>query len=245
MLEINIQEKKFSSSHSPILANCQFAMNQGELTAIIGPSGAGKSTLLRLIAGLDHQFTGNIELDGRALASEPIGIIFQKDLLMPWLSILDNICLVLGKSTAENIAKATQILTDVGLSNNLHYFPHQLSGGMQRRVALARAFVIHPKLLLMDEPFVSLDEPNVLILHALLKKLRQQYASTTIFVTHHLLEAITLADRIVFMSQRPGRVIETRRIDLPLNRTLHDPAVAAMHDAILREFPHILNGQLS
>src|SRR6056300_1521998 len=148
---VNIADKSFDT-HGAILQNLEFSARRGEFIALVGPSGAGKSTLLNILAGLDQSYGGSIQWGGAELESDDtklrLGMLFQEPRLMPWLSVLDNISLVMPQ-TPDQFDKASKLLADVGLSKWLHAWPNQLSGGMQRRAALARAFAVSPQLLLM------------------------------------------------------------------------------------------------
>src|ERR687897_1267451 len=177
--------------------------------ALFGPSGCGKSTLLNLVAGLDSDFAGEV------LLPEParIAYVFQEPRLLPWLTVEDNLALVLADDPQSD-AKIAQWLGEMGLADVRAVFPTRLSLGMARRVALARAFIIQPTLLLMDEPFVSLDEPTADRLRRLLLDALRAHPATVLFVTHNLREAITLADRIALLTPAPARVQGI--VDVPL-----------------------------
>jgi NitT/TauT family transport system ATP-binding protein len=178
--------------------------------ALFGPSGCGKTTILNLLAGIDQDFDGEIE---RA-EEERIAYVFQEPRLLPWLTVEDNLKLVLDDGIDPEPLIDTW-LDEMGLRDVRTVFANRLSLGMARRVALARAFIIRPKLLLMDEPFVSLDEPTAHRLHHLLLDTLAAHPAAVIFVTHSLREAITLADRIVFLSTSPTHVV--RAADVPLS----------------------------
>lgn len=239
-LEIRIRRKVFAATGVCALRDLRFSVAGGEFLAIVGPSGAGKSTLLNIIAGLDREVDGEIAVahDG---AEARIGFMFQEPRLMPWLTVADNLRLVMAMDP-EATARARRLLEQVGLAGFEDAFPGQLSGGMQRRVALARAFAIRPQVLLMDEPFLSLDAPTAARLRALLVALCESSRPTVLFVTHHLREALALADRVLFLSGRPGRVVLSHGVDLPRPRDLEDRAVGALHDRLLDEHPDLLSG---
>jgi ABC-type nitrate/sulfonate/bicarbonate transport system ATPase subunit len=213
---------------------------------VVGPSAAGKTTLLNIIAGLDEDVSGDIRLglrerpaNGKEAAR--IAFVFQTPRLMPWLSVLDNVRLVLGDSD-EDQERARQLLDAVGLTEFIDAFPSRLSGGMQRRVALARAFAVRPQLLLMDEPFVSLDSPTAWRLRQQLLALWDDLKPTILFVTHDLREALTLSDRVLFLSSRPGRVVLEKQIRLPRPRAPQDAAVLALEERLMKDHPQILSG---
>ncbi|WP_148252682.1 ABC transporter ATP-binding protein [Aidingimonas lacisalsi] len=243
-LSVAVHEKRFASH--VVLQDLSFTAHAGEFVALVGPSGAGKSTLLHLIAGLDDQFSGGIRWNDRPLdqgrhPEERLGIMFQEPRLMPWLSSLDNVRLVQRPADTE---RAVALLTDVGLGDALDAWPHQLSGGMQRRLALARAFVVTPRLLLMDEPFVSLDMPTGDRLRDSLQALWQRDRPLVLFVTHDLREALALADRILFLSTSPGRLILDFRVPLERPRRREDSSVSALQAELGQHYPHLLAGTL-
>ena len=158
---------------------------------------------------------------------------------MPWLTVAENLDLVLE----DGAPRSRELLEQVELADRGDSYPGQLSGGMQRRVALARAFSIRPQLMLMDEPFVSLDEPTAQRLRALLLSLWRELQPTVLFVTHNLREAIALSDRLLFLSASPGRVIHEQRVELPRPRDVNDDGISRLHGEILSEHPDILSGQ--
>ncbi len=244
-LEVRVIHKSYPGSRVAILKDLNFTADSGEFVAIVGPSGAGKSTLLNIISGLDRDLQGEVRYQDRLLHvnnAQParIGFIFQDPRLMPWLTVLENLRLVLKAENSIEVAR--HALRDVELVDVENAFPGQLSGGMQRRVAMARAFIMQPALLLMDEPFVSLDAPTAARLHTLLLKLWRESRATVLFVTHNLREALSLADRVLFLSGSPAGVVLDMPIDIPRPRHLDDSAVSALHDSIIREHPEILSG---
>jgi len=160
---------------------------------------------------------------------------------MPWLTVMDNLMLVLDKST-DSVERIRQLLREVGLADVEQSFPNQLSGGMQRRVSLARAFAMRPELLLMDEPFLSLDAPTAARLRQLLLTLWGELHPTVLFVTHHLREALALADRVLFLSSSPARVVLEVPVQLPRPRELRDTGIGELHDHLLAQYPELLSG---
>ena len=243
-LQIRIQQKRYHNTGTHVLENIQLDIKPGQFVAIVGPSGAGKSTLLNMIAGLDRDFDGEITVDGQPLHADEelrkkIGFMFQESRLMPWMTVLDNLLLVLGKEQAET---ARTLLQQVQLSEIEDHFPGQLSGGMQRRVALARAFSIQPDLLLMDEPFMSLDAPTADYLRNLLMKLWSDTQPIVLFVTHYLREALALADRVIFLSEAPARVVHDLPIQLARPRSVEDDRISQLHSELLRQHPDLLSG---
>ena len=198
------------------LAGVSLDVAAGEFLGILGPSGCGKSTLLRLVAGLASPTAGTI---GRE--SGDIGFVFQEPTLMPWATALANVALPLklrGLGRGEREARAAVALDSVGLKGFERAFPRELSGGMKMRVSLARALVVEPRLLLMDEPFAALDEITRHRLNRDLLGLWQRSGVTVVFVTHSVFESVFLAQRIVVMASRPGRVSADFRVDQPYPR---------------------------
>jgi NitT/TauT family transport system ATP-binding protein len=194
----------------------------GEFLAIVGPSGCGKTTMLRIVAGLDTQTQGTIEVVRGQPASRPVNsMVFQQESIFPWMTVRDNAAFGLkarGIGKQQRYAMVQQILERAGLSGFENALPHQLSGGMKQRVALARAFANDPEILLMDEPFAALDEQTKLILQGELLRIWEASGKTVLYVTHSIDEAITLADRVLVMSARPGRVKELVNIAGIFNR---------------------------
>lgn len=240
MVDIEIARKTFADrggGRHVALAKLRLALADGEFVCLVGPSGCGKTTLLNIVGGLDSDFDGRV----RHLPQEPrIGVVFQAPRLLPWLTVLDNVRLVATGSGADRRARA--LLEAMELADVLHAYPAQLSGGMQRRVALARAFVIAPTLLLLDEPFVSLDAPTAERLRAMLGELWIDQRSTVLYVTHDLREALALADRVCFMSGAPGRIVLEVAVALPRPRRADDGAVRELHSQLMRRHPELLSG---
>ncbi len=217
-------------------------VSEGEFVALVGPTGCGKSTLLNAAAGLLQPSTGVVSIFGRRLSglNAQAGYLFQADALMPWKSALDNVAIgleVAGVGREEAVRRATAMLTRVGLKAFVDRYPHQLSGGQRKRVALAQVLVREPKILLMDEPFGPLDAQTRLIMGELLLSLWQADRKAVLFVTHDLDEAIALADRVVIMSAGPAaRIIGDFAIDIPRPRDIAevkaDPRFHALHALI-------------
>ena len=245
-LRIAIARKAFENPPNLVLKGLEFRVEPGEFVAIVGPSGAGKSTLLNIVAGLDRHYEGEVEsAGGEASGREEVrvGYVFQAPRLMPWLSALDNVRLVLPPdSTSTDTAR--EVLHEVGLEGFEDAYPGQLSGGMQRRVALARAFGVNPALLLMDEPFGSLDEPLAWRLREHLQSLWRHRRSMVLFVTHDLEEALSLSDRVLFLSPRPARVMLEQAVDLPRPRGRDDPGVERLRSELLARHPDLLAGRV-
>ncbi|NMG74182.1 ABC transporter ATP-binding protein [Aromatoleum diolicum] len=243
MLEVTINRKSYADRGGRphvALAGLELCAAPGEFVCVVGPSGCGKSTLLNAVGGLDHDVDGRMRI-GAPGASHETGFMFQDPRLMPWLTVLDNVLLVGGQSP-EARERAINLLRAMELGDVMHAYPGRLSGGMQRRVALARAFVIEPAVLLMDEPFVSLDVPTANRLRGMLVELWQRCRSTVLFVTHDLREALSLADRVCFLSPAPGHVVLELPVDLPRPRSPEDSNVAQLYARLLAEHPEILAG---
>jgi ABC-type nitrate/sulfonate/bicarbonate transport system ATPase subunit len=224
----------------PVLDHINLDLRRGEFLSIVGASGCGKSTLLRLIVGLDGDFDGEILIDGRPVNGPGLerSMVFQDHRLFPWLTVHDNIGLGLDSlalGQRERQLRIADMIQLVGLSGFAQAYPHQLSGGMAQRAAIARALVSEPTILLMDEPFGALDSLTRLYLQEELLRIWSERRVTVIVVTHDVEEAIFLSDTIVVMEPRPGRVQDTLRVELarPRNRAL--PAFGALKTSILEQ----------
>ena len=191
-----------------MIADLSFVIEEGETGALIGPSGCGKSTLMRILAGLDRDFEGSVHVpaDGR------VGMVFQEPRLLPWRSVEDNVRLATPNASEAEVAA---LFAALGLSDHRTHFPGELSVGLARRAALARAFAVRPTLLLLDEPFVSLDAPLARQLQRDLARLVESRSMITVLVTHDIDEAIALADRIFVLSARPAHVVDEIRVTSP------------------------------
>ena len=210
------------------LADIDLSIRRGEFVSIIGPSGCGKTTLLRAIGGLQEPTSGRVRIDGKApreaQRDKQIGFVFQDPSLLPWRNVVENVRLPLQVNRRESasIRDPEGLIDLVGLSEFGCYYPHQLSGGMQQRVALARSFVTSPSVLLMDEPFGALDEiTRSAMRFELMRVWRSDAAAancTVVFVTHSIAEAVLLSDRVVVMSSQPGQIAVVLDIDLPRPR---------------------------
>ena len=202
----------------PVLRNVSFDVRQGEIVSLIGESGCGKTTLLRIIQGLVRLDSGSVQVDGTSVTKpgRDRGFVFQQASLLPWRSARHNVEFGLelqGLPARERAARAESLLNLVGLAHAGDQYPHELSGGMQQRIGLARALAIEPAILLMDEPFSALDAQTREVLQSELHRIHAATEKTTLFVTHDLDEAIYLSDRVVVLGAKPGRVREI--IDIP------------------------------
>jgi NitT/TauT family transport system ATP-binding protein len=211
------------------LRDISLTVSSGEFVALLGPSGCGKSTLLELIAGLEPISSGEITIDGqRVTGPDPRAVmVFQEHSLFSWLTVEDNVAFGLkmkGIPLAERRARARTVLERVRLAKFAGHYPHQLSGGMKQRAAIARALVGNPGFILMDEPFAALDFQTRVLMQQFLLEIWQDFGSTILFVTHQIDEAVLLSDRVLTFSAGPGRIIEDLKIDLPRPRNYTDPA---------------------
>jgi NitT/TauT family transport system ATP-binding protein len=209
-IEIAGLRKQYIGAQGDVVALHDFSLriSPGEFLCIVGPSGCGKSTLLRILAGLDRQSAGSIRVDAAGWAVEN-AMVFQESGLFPWMSVEANVAFGLmtrGVPAAKAAARVEAALKLVGLGKFRRHYPHQLSGGMRQRSAIARAFVTDPAMLLMDEPFAALDAQNRAILQTELVRVWEQTGKTIIYVTHSIEEALLLGDRCVVMTAQPGRI---------------------------------------
>jgi len=230
-LEVNIRNKCFraaSGARRHVLGEISFALLPGEVGALVGPSGCGKTTLLRIIAGLDGDFDGSVRLP----APGKLGVVFQEPRLLPWRSVEDNVRL-LAPHAGE--AELSELFATLELSGHRRHYPGELSLGLARRVALARAFAVKPDLLVLDEPFVSLDAKLAVRLRAELAELVSRRPVTTLLVTHSIEEAVGLADRIILLTPSPARVLADVPIDTP-RRVRSPERIAALSREIAQKF---------
>jgi NitT/TauT family transport system ATP-binding protein len=207
------------------LRQIDVAVEQGEFISVVGPSGCGKTTFLRMVAGLEPATSGTILIDGQPLRGpgNNRGFVFQNDSLLPWRTVLSNALIgpeVAGKVGDRERQRTLDLLKLVGLGGFENYYPRQLSGGMRQRVNLARALAIDPDVLLMDEPFASLDAQTREIMQTELLRIWERGRKTVLFVTHQIDEAVFLSDRVLVFARRPGRLQESIEIKLPRPRAL-------------------------
>lgn len=212
-LEVRIQEKRYPTADGGqivALKGAAFSLEHGSFTCLIGPSGCGKTTLLRILLGLEPDYEGSVSLPSSSTA---IGAVFQEPRLLPWRTVEENLRLALPRTDANLSLDA--LLAELDLSDMRSRYPGELSLGLARRAALARALAIEPQILLLDEPFVSLDQTMAQRLRGLLLQLWRNRALTVLMVTHNLREAIQLADRLILLSPRPAHVVGEVTLDRP------------------------------
>ncbi|MCU1376022.1 MAG: transporter, ATPase subunit [Actinomycetia bacterium] len=228
-IAITLEEvsKAFGHSDDAVVAldRIDLEVKRGEFLCLVGASGCGKSTMLNLIAGLDRPTVGHVSVDGKP------ALMFQEAALFPWLRVIDNVALPLrlhGVGKKERQARAEELLELVHLGGQGHRRPHELSGGMRQRVALARSLAQDADILLMDEPFGALDAMTRDLLHDELERIWSSAGLTVVFVTHNVREAARLADRIVLLTSRPGRVAAEFLVDNPRPRRMDSPEVSGL-----------------
>ena len=226
------------------LQDVNFEVADGEFVTVVGPSGCGKTTLLKILAGILKRSAGQVTLGGRAIdgPSRDVGVVFQAPVLLPWRTVLHNILLpaqIQHRDMAVHRQRALAYLQTAGLADFADKYPRELSGGMQQRVGIGRALVHDPALLLMDEPFGALDAMTRDTMNLELLRVWEASRKTVLLITHSIAEAILLADRVIVMSPRPGRITEIVAIDLPRPRTLdmiNSPEFGRHVKAIRRHF---------
>ncbi len=245
-----IEIKKVSKTYKtqdgevPSLQPLEFDVNEGEFLVVVGPSGCGKSTLLKLIAGLLPPSQGEIRVENRVVTSphRDVGIVFQSALLLPWRRVLENVMMpveVKGLPVEEYRKRALDLIKMVGLDGFERKYPWQLSGGMQQRAAICRALVHDPKIVLMDEPFGALDAMTRERMNVELQRIQRETRKTVLLITHSIPEAVFLADRVMVMSARPGRIEAIYDVTLPRPRSLDmmaDPRFVELTQVIRRHF---------
>ena len=232
MINIKIDEKKFNGNI--IIKNLNIHVNKAEFLSIIGPSGCGKTTLLNIVASLDKDFIGSINGD-----LSNISFMFQDHRLLPWLSVKENLLLI---SKDKDLDEIKRLLKLVGLEECLDVYPNKLSGGMARRVAIVRTFLNKPKLILLDEPFTSLDYPTAMELKKEFIKFCSEYKPTVILVTHDISEAILLSNRILFLGKNPTK--EIFQYQNKNNQEFNQKQIDEIKNEILEHYPKILEGVL-
>lgn len=224
-----------------VLEDVTVDIEQGDFVTLIGPSGCGKSTLLKMIAGLDTDFDGSVKLDGQVVEGPSLkkGMIFQEHRLFPWLTVEENIAADLSLKDKQIRKKVDELIGIVRLQGFEKSYPRELSGGMSQRVAIARALLRNPDVLLLDEPFGALDAFTRTHLQDVLLEIWNQKKTTMIFVTHDLDESIYLANKVMVMSAKPGKVRSIIPIDLPYPRRKADQSLQKMRHRVLKEFEEV------
>ncbi|WP_316187751.1 MULTISPECIES: ABC transporter ATP-binding protein [unclassified Bradyrhizobium] len=229
------------------LSRISLDIKPGEFVCVVGPSGCGKSTLLRLLAGLDSYSDGRLLLDGEAVAgpSRKVGVVFQAANLLPWMTVRDNVGLPLrvGGKHAPAGDRIEQLLAVTGLGDFGDKYPYELSGGMQQRAGICRALARDPEILLMDEPFGALDALTRERLNLELQRIWQENRKTVLLITHSISEAIFLADRVIVMSARPGRILADLHVPIPRQRSFDDIVLHPDYARLAREVRGLLNAQ--
>ncbi len=226
ILDVDRIRMHFHTGEGPVVAvdDVSFTVAPGEFLAVIGPSGCGKSTLFNIIGGLLSGYDGQVAVAGEKISGPhaAIGMVFQEESTFPWRNVVDNVAFPLeiaGMPRKERLARARHFVSMVGLDGFEKRYPSELSGGMRQRVSMARTLASEPKILLMDEPFAALDEQTRLLLGDKVLQIQQELKQTTLLITHNITEAVQLADRILVMTYRPGRVKRMVDIKLPRPRT--------------------------
>jgi NitT/TauT family transport system ATP-binding protein len=217
--------------------NLHINLKQNEFVCLVGPSGCGKTTLMNILAGIDQNYDGEVYLGDENTHDYRVGYVFQEPRLLPWCSVLQNIELVLDNK--RNTKLVNELLEIMEITDLRNHYPTQISLGMARRVALARAFVTQPHILLMDEPFVSLDASNAKRIRQRLINVWQAQPHTILFVTHDIREAIILADRILFLDQAPTQVIAEVEVTIPRDNRTNENAVSDFRHALIENHPEI------
>ena len=227
MIELDDVWKEFAKGERRVLALESISLNvaEREFVAILGPSGCGKSTLLNMVAGFDRPTRGLVRVDGKEIAepSPRRGVVFQEPALFPWFSVMENVVFgpkTQGQKAADYRPRAEQIIEQVGLRGFETSYPAELSGGMRQRVGIARVLIMQPQVLLMDEPFGSLDAQTRMLMQELLLWVWEQHHQTVLFITHDIEEALLLADRVCVMTARPGRIKKNINVRIPRPRAI-------------------------
>lgn len=227
-IRVTVERKSFppvaDRPEQLVLSGVELTVDEGSFVVLTGPSGCGKSTLLNIVAGLDTDYTGHVDF---ARKDARLSFMFQTPRLLPWRTVEQNIRYVLADDDPEGDQKVAAILVRVGLSGSANAYPERLSLGMQRRAALARAFVVEPDILLMDEPFVSLDDPSADSLRALLIELWSRRPTTVLFVTHDRIEAVMLGTRLVRLEGAPAGIVQDSDVTLSPSERLDREKVLA------------------
>ncbi|MEX2375422.1 MAG: ABC transporter ATP-binding protein [Dehalococcoidia bacterium] len=226
-VEVKDVEKTYFAASGVVraLGPISFSFARGQTVAIVGPSGCGKSTMLKVLAGLEDRTRGEISVQSRIVTGplKDVGVVFQKDLLLDWRTVFENVLLpaeLRGRVDDATKERARELLDELGVSGFEDNQPWELSGGMRQRVSIARALLLKPSMLLLDEPFSALDALTRDKMNVIVQRLQMHEEVTTFFITHSIAEAVFLSDRVIVMSERPGRIIDEIEVTIPKPRTL-------------------------
>lgn len=239
-MEIKHVSKTYEGTVKETLQDISLEIKEGEFICIVGPSGCGKSTLLNVVAGLEEATSGEVILDGKKVTgpgSDRV-VMFQESALFPWLTVEENVRFgmkMAGMPEEEQEKRLDKYLSMVQLSDFRKYYPHEISGGMKQRTALARALVLDSQVLLMDEPFSALDKQTINILRTELENIWEKTGKTILFITHSVEEAVYFADRVVILSDNPGEIKDIIPIDLPRPRQIDDDEFVHLRRRILKK----------
>lgn len=238
--DVHKEFKKEQNQKLQVLDDINFDIKEGEFVSLLGPSGCGKSTILKLIAGLETTTAGEVLVNGKTVNKPGTDriVVFQEGGLFPWMTVKENVSygLNLKKLSKTEIEEKTMDgLRMVHLVNFADAYPHELSGGMKQRVAIARALVMDPEVLLMDEPFAALDEQTRLVLHKELQNIWRKTGNTILFITHNIREALTLSDRVLLMSTRPGKIKESFTVQSARPRDPADSVIVDLERRVMAE----------
>jgi NitT/TauT family transport system ATP-binding protein len=246
LIQISHLNKTYKTQSGEVLSalqNISLEVEKGDFVSVVGPSGCGKSTLLKVLAGLIPYSGGTVQIDGTRVSgpNQRVGVVFQDPLLLEWRTVAENIMLpiqVLRLPYSEYLIRCSELLEMSGLENFADSYPSELSGGMQQRVAICRALIFDPEILLMDEPFGALDAMTRDYMNLELLRLWQQSNKTILLITHSISEAVFLSDRVYVMSSRPGTIRDIAEIDLPRPRTLDHTAAVEFGGYVARIRKH-------
>ncbi|NOQ63460.1 MAG: ATP-binding cassette domain-containing protein [Methyloprofundus sp.] len=237
-LNIKIQDKSYpqgaKKAPKQVIKDLKITLGKDEFVCLVGPSGCGKTTLLNILAGLDNQYTGSVKLTPEQL-SPKVGYVFQNPRLLPWRTVLENLQL----ASNAKLETLDFLLESMGLGAEKESFPEHLSLGMSRRISIIRAFATDPDLLLMDEPFVSLDPPTARQVRQLLVDLWRKRPHKVLYVTHDLREAISLADRLIFLDSQPMSVISEVVVNIPREQRMDEATIEQFKQQLFVDYPEI------
>ncbi len=248
-IAVRYLNKRFALGRGDIVAldNVNLALREGEFCCIVGPSGCGKTTLLRILAGLDRQTSGDVNIRITDPARPLTAMVFQEQSIFPWMTVEQNVAYgprLRGVATAVYRETVQYYLEKVGLAPFARAYPRQLSGGMKQRVSVARAFANDPQILLMDEPFASVDEQTRILLQEELLRIWEESRKTVVYITHSIDEALVLGDRVIVMSARPGHVKAEIPVNLPRPRHVYELKATPAYGALVARVWEILRQEV-